>query len=133
MSRYVIDASAAVEYLLRTSLGSKIAEAIEGAMLIAPELLHVEVLSVLRRAVLRNRINQNRALTALEDLVDWPLDRIAHLDLIHEAWRYRHNLSAYDSFHVATARLYKAPLMTADGPLSRAPAPGIMIQNIRTV
>jgi hypothetical protein len=36
VTRYVIDASAAVEYLLQTTLGLKIAEIIEGAFLIAP-------------------------------------------------------------------------------------------------
>jgi PIN domain nuclease of toxin-antitoxin system len=36
VTRYVVDASAAVEYLLQTTLGLKIAESIEGAFLIAP-------------------------------------------------------------------------------------------------
>ena len=44
MSRYVIDASAAAEYLLRTSLGLKVANIIEDGLLLAPELLDVEVL-----------------------------------------------------------------------------------------
>jgi hypothetical protein len=48
--RYVIDASAAVEYLLRTPLGRKLADLIADAFILAPELLDVEVLSVLRRA-----------------------------------------------------------------------------------
>ena len=131
MTRYVIDASAAAEYLLRTSLGLKIADVIEDAFLTAPELLDVEVLSVLRRAVLQKRLDERRALEALEDLVDWKVDRIAHIDLVQEAWRHRHNVSAYDSFYLAAARLYGAPLITADGPLSRAPALGIVVQNVR--
>jgi predicted nucleic acid-binding protein len=128
---YVIDASAAAEYLLRTGLGLKIAEIIEGAVLIAPELLDVEVLSVVRRAVLRKRLEERRALWVLEDLANWQVNRIAHVSLIQEAWQYRHNVSAYDSFYVATAHAYKAPLLTADGPLSRAPALGIVVQNTR--
>ena len=64
MIRYVIDASAAVEYLLRTPLGLKLADAIEGAFLLAPELLDVEVLSVLRRAVLRQQLQERRAALA---------------------------------------------------------------------
>jgi hypothetical protein len=39
VTRYVIDASAAAEYLLRTSLGLEIADVIEAAILLAPELL----------------------------------------------------------------------------------------------
>jgi predicted nucleic acid-binding protein len=44
---------------------------------------------------------------------------------------HRHNVSAYDAFYVAVARLYEAPLLTTDGPLSRAPVPGIEIRNLR--
>lgn len=131
MIRYVIDASAAAEYLLRSSLGLKIADVIEDALLIAPELLDVEVMSVLRRALLRKMLDERRALLALEDLVDWHVERITHVELIREAWRHRHNASAYDSFYVALARIYDVPLITADGPLSRAPGLGIVVQNMR--
>ena len=60
MIRYVIDASAAAEYLLRTPLGLKLADLIAGAFILAPELLDVEVLSVLRRAVLRQQLAEPR-------------------------------------------------------------------------
>jgi len=95
VTRYVIGAWAAAEYLLRTRVGFKIADVIEDAFLIAPELLDVEVLSVLRRAVLHKGLDERRASAALEDLVDWKVDRIAHIDLVQEAWRHRHNVSAY--------------------------------------
>ena len=36
MTRYVVDASVAVEYLLRTPLGLMVADAIEDALLILP-------------------------------------------------------------------------------------------------
>jgi predicted nucleic acid-binding protein len=128
---YVIDASAAAEYLLRTPLGLKLADLIEGALLLAPELLDVEVLSVLRRAVLRHQLEERRAWLVLEDLRDWPIDRIPHTALLREAWQHRYNVSAYDAFYVAASRVYDAPLLTADGPLTHAPALGIVVQNIR--
>lgn len=131
MSRYVVDASAAAEYLLRTSLGLKVANIIEGGFLLAPELLDVEVLSVFRRAVLRRQLNEQRALRAIEDLMDWPIDRIPHRSLVWVAWQHRNNLSAYDAFYVAAARLSDAPLITADGPLARAPSLGIIVENVR--
>jgi predicted nucleic acid-binding protein len=131
VTRYVVDASAAVEYLLRTSLGLKIATIIEDALLLAPALIDVEVLSVLRRAALHKKLEEQRAALALEDLIAWQVDRVAHRNLIREAWRHRHNVSGYDAFYVAAARLYNAPLLTADGPLSRAPALGIVVQNVR--
>ena len=131
MSRYVIDASAAAEYLLRTSLGLKVANIIEGGLLLAPELLDVEVLSVLRRAVVRRQLDDQRALSAIEDLMSWPIDRISHTSLLWAAWQHRNNVSAYDAFYIAAASLCDAPLITADGPLSRAPALGIVVENVR--
>jgi predicted nucleic acid-binding protein len=44
----VIDASVAVEYLLRTDLGQRVAGRIEREDLVTPELLDVEVLAVFR-------------------------------------------------------------------------------------
>lgn len=131
MSRFVIDASAATEYLLRTPLGLRVATAIEDASLIAPELLDVEVLSVLRRAVLHREITEQRAVLAIADLVDWSIDRIPHKPLVWLAWQNRNNVSACDAFYVAAARISNAPLLTADGPLSRAPKLGISIENVR--
>lgn len=127
----MIDASAAAEYLLRTPLGRKLADVIEGASLLAPELLDVEVLSVLRRAVLRRQLSDQRALLAVEDLMDWSIDRLPHKALVGSAWQHRNNLSAYDAFYVAAAHLSGASLLTADGPLARAPSLGIVVENIR--
>lgn len=121
----------AAEYLLRTPLGQKLDDLIDGATLLAPALLDPEVMSVLRRALFRQTIGEHRARLALEDLNDWPVDRIPHSELWREAWKHRHNVSAYDAFYVATAKLYEAPLLTADGPLSRAPALGIVVKNLR--
>lgn len=128
---YVIDASIAVEYLLRTEVGQRVADILQDALLIAPELLDVEVLSVIRRAVLQGRLDEQRALLSLTDLMAWPIDRIAHKQLVAAAWQYRQNVSAYDAFYVATAHLYNATLLTADGPLCRAPNLGVVIHNIR--
>jgi predicted nucleic acid-binding protein len=131
VSRYVVDASAAAEYLLRTPLGLKVANIIEGGFLLAPELLDVEVLSVFRRAVFRQQLTEQRALRAIEDLMDWPIDRIPHRSLVWAAWQHRNNVSAYDAFYVAAARLSASSLITADGPLARAPLLGIVVENVR--
>jgi predicted nucleic acid-binding protein len=128
---YVIDASAAAEYLLRTPVGIRVAEKIQDRWLLAPELLDVEVLSVLRRAIFRREVAEQRALTAIEDLLQWPIDRIPHKSLAWAASQHRNNVSAYDAFYVAAARLYDSPLLTTDGPLTRAPSLGIAIENVR--
>ena len=127
----VIDASVAVEFLLRTPLGASISPRLASAELIAPELLDAEVLAVLRRAFLQQRVAATRAEEALEDLVAWKIRRIPNVSLVHTAWRYRENVSAYDALYLAAAERFAAPLVTADGPLSRAPVAGILIENVR--
>ena len=124
MTRYVIDASVAVEYLLRTPLGLAAAGILDNASLVAPELMDAEVLSVLRRAVSNGRLDEVRAKMAVDDLAHWPVDRISHISLSPLAWQYYRNVSAYDAFYVAAARAHGLPLMTADGRLSRAPGLG---------
>ena len=131
MTRYVIDASVAVEYLLKTRIGLAVADPIERAALVAPDLLDAEVLSVLRGAVLRGRLEEARALVALDDLADWSLDRIPNRTLARLAWPLLHNVSAYDALYVAAARAHDAPLLTADGRLSRAPGLGVVVQHVR--
>lgn len=132
MIRSIIDASAAVEYLLRTSLGLHIATLIKDTTLLAPALLDAEVLSVLRRGLLRELLTERRAEIVLEDLRTWQVDRLPHTALIRTAWQHRHNVSAYDAFYIAAAQLADAPVLTADGPLSRALLPGIVVQNVRS-
>ena len=131
MTRYVVDASVAVEYLLRTPVGESVAELLESAVLLAPELMDAEVLSVLRRAVLHGHLAEARALLAVDDLVHWPVERIPHRALAPLAWQYRHNLSAYDAFYVATARTHDLPLLTTDARLARAPGLDIAVQYVR--
>ena len=131
MTRCVLDASVAVEYLLRTPLGLTVAGMLESAALAAPELLDAEVLSVLRRAVLQGRLAESRARLAVDDLVHWPIERIPHRTLAPIAWQYHRNLSAYDALYVAAARAFDVPLLTADGRLTRAPGLDIALQYVR--
>ena len=131
MTRYVIDASVAVEYLLKTPIGLALADLVERAALMAPELLDAEVLSALRGAVLGGRLDEGVALTALDDLAAWPVDRLPNRTLARLAWRHLHNVSAYDALYVAAARAHDAILLTADGRLSRAPGLGVVVQHVR--
>jgi len=127
----VVDAAAAVEYLLRTALGERVRELIERADLLAPELLDAEVLAVLRRVVLAGRLDERRAQQALDDLAAWPIRRLSHRPLLREAWSFRQNVTGYDALYLAAGRLHDATVLTADGPLARAPSGGVAIQNVR--
>jgi predicted nucleic acid-binding protein len=121
----VLDASAAVEYLLQTSIGQRVAGVVDG--------VDAEVLSMLRREVLAGRLRERRAAEAIADLRDWGLERLAHRLLLDEAWSLRGHVSAYDALYVAAARTRAAGLVTADGPLSRAPGLGVVVHNVRLV
>ncbi len=131
MTGYVVDASVAVEYLLRTPLGITLADTVEKASLAAPELLDPEVMSALRRAVLTGRLGEARAVMALSDLATWPIDRISHRVLAMSAWQHYANVSAYDAFYIAAARAMGVPLLTADGRLARSTGLDITIHHIR--
>ena len=120
--RYVIDASAMFEYLLRTPTGLLVARLTAGAWLIAPEMLDAEILSVLRKETLGRRIDEAAALAALAELVALPVERVSHQTLVQTAWRYYHNISAYDALYVAAAEVYSATVITCDGRLARTPA-----------
>lgn len=127
----MVDASVAVEYLLRTPLGLSLAETIEDARLAAPDLIDAEVMSGLRRAVHAGRLTDERSVMAIDALTRWPVRRIASRALAPTAWQHHRNVTAYDAFYVAAASALGAPLLTADGRLARAPRLGITIQHIR--
>ncbi len=129
----VVDASAAVEYLLRTRLGERAAEVLENADLFAPELLDAEVLAVLRREVLAGRLAERRAAEAVSDLRAWDVERLPHRPLLETAWSLRGRVSPYDALYVAAARAREATLITADGPLARAPRLGVVVHDLRAV
>ena len=130
MSRYVVDASVAVEYLLKTPVGLDVADIIDNASLVAPELMDAEVLSALRRAVLRRRLTEARARIVIANLSHWSVDRISHQELASVAWRYYQNVTAYDAFYVAAAYVHEIPLLTADGRLARAPGLDVVVQHV---
>ncbi len=131
MTGYVIDASVAFEYLLRTPLGRAAANTIESASLVSPELMDAEVLAVLRKAVLRGLLEEERARMFIDDLMRWPLIRLPHRGLVRQAWYHHRNVTAYDALYVASARLYGIPLLTADSRLAKASDLGIVIHDVR--
>ena len=128
---FVLDASAVVEHLLRSPVGVRVQALLGDADLLAPELLDAEVLAVLRREVSSGRLDAARASEVVDDLRDWGIERLPHRPLLRNAWSLRGHVTAYDALYVAAARARSADLVTADGPLSRAPGLGIVVHNVR--
>ena len=108
------------EYLLKTPTGLRVATIIEGAQLVAPEVMDAEVMSTIRGEVLNGRLEPAYAETIISRLSQAPIERISHRALSLSAWRYYQNVSAYDSFYLAAARVNGIPLITCDGRLARA-------------
>ena len=114
----VIDASALVDALL---VAGPARARLSTANLHAPELIDAELLSMLRRLVLANKLLESRALQALTTAARLGLRRQPTRVLWPRAWELRTNLSAYDALYVALAEQLQAPLLTADARLARAP------------
>lgn len=119
----VLDASVVVEVLLASSKGTLTMQRLvaEDVPLHAPELLDVEVLHALRRAVARDLMTTRRAEQAIRVLESFPITRHAHGPLRRRCWQLRANLSAYDATYVALAEGLGARLFTQDVRLARAP------------
>jgi predicted nucleic acid-binding protein len=118
----VLDASAAIDWLLQTSAGQRIEQRIyaQNESLHAPHLLDLEVGQALRRLVREGVISEHRAEQAIEDLLDLRMTRYPHVVLLPRIWQLRHNLSAYDAAYVVLAEKLGARLVTRDGRLAAA-------------
>lgn len=92
-----------------------------GETIAAPELVDLEVVSVLRRAARSGRLDERRSSQALADLAALPLGRAPHGPLLDRIWQLRDNLTAYDAAYVALAEALQAPLVTAGAALVDAP------------
>ena len=120
MSVAVADASALVEYLLRTPKGKALEGAITGADLHVPALCDVEVAAALRRGLLAGDLDVERTQLVLQDLSELPVTRHGHQILLGRLLSLRQNFSVYDATYVALAERLGASLITADGGLARA-------------
>jgi predicted nucleic acid-binding protein len=118
----VIDASALLEFLLQTALGSRVeARLLRDDEWHTPHLVDVEIAQGLRRLVRIGDVSPERASDAIADLADLDLHRHSHLELLPRAWKLRANITAYDAMYVVLAEALDATVVTCDEPLARAP------------
>ena len=112
--------------------GRRYRQRLRGEQLAAPDLLRVEVLSVLRRQHRRGGLDAGQVEAAVDDLLDLELDVYPTGPLLRRAWQLRDNVTAYDACYVALAEALDCPLLTADARLSRADGPVCDIDLIRS-
>ena len=117
----VLDASAVLELLLRTSRAPQIESRIfkKSESLSAPQLLDLEVLQVLRRYS-KNEMTEDRCNLAIMDFQDMPITRYPHDLFVWRIWELRKSMTAYDAAYVALAEALNAQLLTCDSKLASA-------------
>lgn len=119
----VADASALVEALIASTKAEKVAEALDGQQVHAPDLIGFEILSAIRRRVSAARLTPAGAIAAMRAYEDvehnlelWPLLEV----MTERSVALRDNVSSYDATYVALAEILICPLVTADARLGRA-------------
>jgi predicted nucleic acid-binding protein len=76
---------------------------------------------VLRRYAAAASITAREARLALDDFRSLDIARYGHEMLLPRIWELRTNVTAYDAAYLALAELLRAPLLTCDARLTRAP------------
>jgi predicted nucleic acid-binding protein len=118
----VVDASVVAPALADDDRdGDRARSRLRGERLVAPQLIDLEVVSVIRKALFAGALDERRAAMALADLVALRLERVSHRPLLERVWALRDNLTPYDAAYVALAEALSVTLVTCDKPLSRAP------------
>jgi predicted nucleic acid-binding protein len=116
-----VDASAIVELLIEPGeRGEWVAKQVLGKRLFAPELLYYEAANILRREERKETIDETAAAMAYRDLLDMDIRLEPFSVLASRVWELRGSITAYDAAYVAVAEWRSAPLLTADGRLTRS-------------
>jgi predicted nucleic acid-binding protein len=110
--------------------GERARSRLRGERLTAPEILDLEVISVIRKARLGGALTRRRAGSALADLVELNLERVGLRPMLARIWELHQNFTPYDAAYVALAEAIHATLLTADRMLSLAPGPRCAIEYV---
>jgi predicted nucleic acid-binding protein len=92
---------------------------LDGADLVAPHLMPVEVTSALRNAERRELVTPELAALTHEDLIELGVELHPFEPFASRVWALRHAVSPYDAWYVALAERLDAPLVTLDRRLAR--------------
>ena len=108
--------------------GQRFRERLRGESVAGPDLLRVEVASVVRRHVGVGKLTEQQATAAIDDLLSFPITVYPTGPLLRRVWELRPNVTAYDSCYVALAEALGVQLLTADRRLTDAPGPRCAIE-----
>lgn len=125
----VVDASCLFEVVADTPRAGEIAARLAADVdHLAPHVVDVEVMGVIRAQYLQGRLDGTAAGQAVADLRDWPGERVGHRWLLERAWELRDSVRGWDAFYVALAEAFDATLLTMDSRLARAHGPTCRIE-----
>ena len=112
----VLDASAALDWLLQTPAGRRIDERIFSGResLHAPHFIDVEIIRALRRLERAGTILSGRIDEAFQDWMDLRLTRYPHEVFLPEIWQLRYRCSLREATYLLLARRLRATLLTRD-------------------
>jgi predicted nucleic acid-binding protein len=125
----VLDASAMVEVLLGTKLGTRTRTSMRGLSLHAPAHFDAEVLSALGRLHRAGEIGETTVAAALGQLAAAPVHRHPLAELLEGAWARRDNQRLTDALYVELADTLALRLLTTDARLARSCEHARLVEN----
>jgi predicted nucleic acid-binding protein len=125
----IVDASCLFEVVADTPRAREIAARLASDVdQMAPHVVDVEVMGVIRAQYLKGRLDGTAARQAVADLRDWPGERFGHRWLLERTWELRDSVRGWDAFYVALAEAFDVTLLTMDERLARAQGPTCRIE-----
>ena len=130
----VLDASGAVEFLLNTAAGKRLAARLadETEVVHVPHLIDLEIAQVLRRYTRHGTLNARMGMLALDRWRSLDVQRYAHEPFLDRIWALRDNVTVYDAVYVALAEALSTVLYTGDRKLAGTPGVNVAIALIGT-
>ena len=128
----VVDASCLYEVLIDAPHSELVRQRLfDDSDHVAPSLIDVEVLHVIRRDLARGVLDRTTAHQAVEDLRTWPGERFGHRSLLERSWELRTTVRTSDAIYVALAEAMSATLVTLDARLAHALGPNCPVELLR--
>ncbi|HEX6467484.1 MAG TPA: type II toxin-antitoxin system VapC family toxin [Streptosporangiaceae bacterium] len=115
----VVDSAAMINALIDAGSPELMAE-MSRHELVAPHLLDLEVLSVLRKLVFRGVLSETDADDAHDLYADMNVTRYASDGMAKRIWSLRATLNCYDAAYVVLAEVLQVPLVTCDAKMAVA-------------
>ena len=128
----VLDASGAVEFLLNTTAGKRLAARLadEAEVVHVPHLIDLEIAQVLRRYSRHGTLDARTGALALDHWRGLDVQRYSHEPFLDRIWQLRHNVTAYDAIYLALAEALSTVLLTGDRKLVGMPGVQAIVELI---